>query len=355
MTDERDYTRLPDLITGCQRLISGLKEDGDEPKMYELMLNALQTQPDLVLPLFIGSIELAHQNLGQNRGSGSSATLFYPIDAAIRVTAKQKGLLPDRDPLSSSNWTEDDFIRVLALSGNEITKAAGNLTTCKNLPQRAAQMMWLIDQTGEISGNEKLAFIELGASKGLILDSLSSPQSFINWMEQTSSKPQAVYGQKMQDNKYPGIGVDLAIPSDDWALAMLLNDKSRLEVAKFMKNFPDRSTVVKGNALGFPKLPEIKNFLTDNSTSIPFIISCFMLYQLSEINRQMVINLSRNFLKENGGGYLLTTDIAKYVGYPDKAGGAVSWIENQDGKVISPKIFCQGDNLCKWEIIEEAK
>ena len=168
MTDERDYTRLPDLINGCQRLISGLKEDGDEPKMYEFMLNALQNQPELVLPMFIGSIELARQNLGQDRKSGSSATLFYPIDAAIRVTAKQKNMLPNRDPLSSGNWTEEDFIRVLTLNSNEIVEAAGNLTTCKNLPQRAAQMMWLIDQTEEIPINEKLAFIEIGASKGLI-------------------------------------------------------------------------------------------------------------------------------------------------------------------------------------------
>lgn len=355
MTDERDYTRLPDLINGCQRLISGLKEDGDEPRMYELMLGALQTQPDLVLPLFIGSIELARQNLGQNRRNGSSATLFYPVDAAIRVTAKQKNLLPGRDPLSSGNWTEDDFIRVLALSNDEITKAAGNLTTCKNLPQRAAQMMWLIDQTAEIPVDEKLAFIEIGASKGLILDALKKPLSFINWMGQIDSRPTTKYGEKIINNENPTIGVDLAIPGDDWALAMLLNDKSRSEVAQFMDKFPNRSTVVKGNALDFPKLPEIKNFMTVNSASVPFIISCCMLYQLSEINRQTAIKTSRDFLKENGGGYLLTTDIAKYVGYPDKAGGAVSWIENENGETVSPKIFCQGDNLCKWEIIKEGK
>ncbi|GEM_PF-5325964 len=355
MTNERDYTKLSDLIDGCQRLISGLKEDGDEPKMYEFMLSTLQTQPDLVLPLFIGSIELARQNLGQNRRSGSSATLFYPIDAAIRVTAKQKDMLPGRDPLSSGNWTEEDFIRVLALSNNEIVEAAGNLTTCKNLPQRATQMMWLIDQTGEIPINEKLAFIEIGASKGLILDALGNPQTFINWMEQTGSSPQIAYGEKIKANKYSAIGVDLAIPDDNWALAMLLNDKSRLEVARFMKDFPNRSTVVKGNALEFPELPEVKNFMSDNSSSVPFVISCFMLYQLSETNRQKVVKTSRDFLKEYGGGYLLTTDIAKYVGYPDKAGGAVSWIENENGEVVSPKIFCQGDNLCKWEIIEESK
>jgi len=355
MTDKRDYTRLPDLINGCQRLISGLKEDGDEPKMYEFMLNALQNQPELVLPMFIGSIELARQNLGQDRKSGSSATLFYPIDAAIRVTAKQKNMLPNRDPLSSGNWTEEDFIRVLTLNSNEIVEAAGNLTTCKNLPQRAAQMMWLIDQTEEIPINEKLAFIEIGASKGLILDSLRNPKSFINWMGQSGSSPKTKYGEKLGANKYPGIGVDLAIPSDDWALAMLLNDKSRLEVAQFMKDFPGRSTVVKGNALDFTKLPEIKNFIFANLPSVPFVISCFMLYQLCDTDRQKVVKTSRDFLKENGGGFLLTTDIAKYVGSPDKAGGAVSWIENENGEVVSPQIFCQGDNLCKWEVIKEAE
>lgn len=355
MADERDYTQLPDLINGCQRLISGLKEDGDEPRMYEFMLSTLQTQPGLVLPMFIGSIELAKQNLGQNRRNGSSATLFYPIDAAIRVTAKQKNMLPNRDPLSSGNWTEEDFIRVLTLNSNEIVEAAGSLTTCKNLPQRAAQMMWLIDQTEKIAVNEKLAFIEIGASKGLILDSLKNPKSFINWMGQSGSNPKTKYGEKLGRNKYSGIGVDLAIPSDDWALSMLLNNKSRFEVARFMKDFPGRSTVVKGNALDFAKLPEIKNFIFDNLPSVPFVISCFMLYQLSETSRQVVVKTARDFLKENGGGYLLTTDIAKYVGYPDKAGGAVSWIENENGEVISPKIFCQGDNLCKWEIIEELK
>lgn len=54
MANEKDYTRLPDLIDGCQRLISGLREDGDEPKMYEMILSILQNQPDLILPIFIG-------------------------------------------------------------------------------------------------------------------------------------------------------------------------------------------------------------------------------------------------------------------------------------------------------------
>ena len=216
-------------------------------------------------------------------------------------------------------------------------------------------MMWLIDQTGEIKANKELAFVEIGASKGLILDALKSPQSFINWMGQSGSSPKTKYGEKLGRDKYPGIGVDLTIPSEDWALAMLLNDKSRLEVTQFMKDFPDRSTVIKGDALEFPKLPEVKKFMSDNSFSVPFVISCCMLYQLSEINRKEVIQTSRSFLKEYGGGYLLTTDIAKYVGFPAKAGGAVSWIENEDGEVVSPKIFCQGDNLCKWEIIKEEK
>lgn len=357
MADERDYTRLPDLIDGCQRLISGLKEDGDEPRMYELILGVLRNQPDLILPIFVGSIQLSQEKLGQNRSSGSSATLFYPIDAAIRVTAKQNNMLPDRDPLSSGIWTDEDFTRVLALAGNEIIEAAGNLTTCKNLPQRAAQMMWLIDQAKEITAEKQLAFIELGASKGLILDALRNPQLFQDWMKQMYSNPSIaiVYGEKIKDKTFPAIGVDLAIPDDDWTLSMLLNDESRKEVGQFMKNFPDRSTVIRGNALEFSTLPEIKKFMADNLQSTPLLISCFMLYQLSDADRQAVIKTSRNFLKDYGGGYLLTTDIAKYVGFPDKAGGAVSWVENESGEVISPKIFCQGDNLCKWQIIEEEK
>lgn len=352
---ERDYTQLPDLIEGCQRLISGLKEDGDEPRMYELILGILQNQPDLILPIFIGSIQLSQEKFGQNRRSGSSATLFYPVDTAIRYTAKRKGLLGGRDPLSSGNWADEDLVRVLALAKTEIAETAGSLTTCKNLPQRTAQMMWLIDKTKEISAEDKLAFIELGASKGLILDALRNPQPFLDWMKQTDSNPLVVYGEKIKDKTFPAIGVDLAIPDDDWTEAMILNDKSRTEVSQFMKRFPDRSIVIKGDALKFPTLPEVKKFMSDNSPAAPFVISCFMLYQLSAADRETVIETSKSFLKQRGGGYLLTTDIAKYVGYPDKAGGAVSWIENQDGKVVSPRIFCQGDNLCKWEIIEEEK
>lgn len=354
---ERDYTRLPDLIEGCQRLISGLKEDGDEPKMYELMMGILRNQPDLILPIFTGSIQLSQEKLGQNRRSGSSATLFYPVDAAIRYTAKRKDLLKGRDPLCSSNWTAEDLAGILALAKSEIIEAAGSLTTCKNLPQRAAQMMWLIDQTEEIPANENLdlAFIELGASRGLILDALRNPQPFLDWMKQTDSNPAVVYGEKIKDKTFPAIGVDLAVPDDDWTEAMLLNDNSRREVAQFMKNFPDRSTVIKGDALEFPTLPEVKKFMSDNSLATPFVISCFMLYQLSAADRETVIKTSRGLLKQRGGGYLLTTDIAKYAGYPDMVGGAVSWIENEDGRVVSPRIFCQGDNLCKWEIIEEEK
>lgn len=189
----------------------------------------------------------------------------------------------------------------------------------------------------------------------MILDALKNPKSFIKWMEQTGFYPAVTYGEKVTNKTFPTIGVDLAVPDDDWTLAMLLNDKSRMEVSQFMRNFPDRSIVVKGNALKFPELPEIKKFISDNAQATPFIISCFMLYQLSADDRQAVIETSRKFLKECGGGYLLITDIAKYVGYPNKAGGAISWIEKEDGKVVSPKIFCQGDNLCKWQVIEETK
>ena len=80
----RDYTRLNDVARAIERLVAGLKEDGDESRMFELLGEILQRSPELLMPVLKDSISLAATRLGQERKAGSSATLLYPIDAAIR-------------------------------------------------------------------------------------------------------------------------------------------------------------------------------------------------------------------------------------------------------------------------------
>lgn len=344
---KRDYFRSEDVKSGLSRLVAGLKEDGDEYRMFELMGSVLDTQPDLFMTTVAGSIVEAARRTGQNRRCGSSATLFYPIDAAMRVIAKREGLVAN-DPLSAASWTTQAMVTTLESYGQQVVELAGSNTTSKNLPQRAAHILWLIDQTPEITAEQPLAFIEIGASGGLILDGLKNQRSFVTWMKDKGYRYD--YGSKESQQPSPAIGLDLVKPSLDWLEALVLEDGQRRETQDFIQVFP-RSQVITADARQINNLPEIEALVRSNPGAKPFVYSCFVFYQLPDEVRSAVIQSTRDFLNRLGGGYMLTSDIAKYMGYPEKVGGSVAWIENEEGEVISPKIFASKSTLTEWGVL----
>ncbi len=344
----RDYTRPNDVAQAIERLVAGLKEDGDEYKMFELMGEVLQQSPGLLMPVVSGSIDLAKQNLGQDRKSGSSATLLYPVDAAVRVIARRLQLL-DTDPFSAQNWDVQKITAILRQYPVKIIDLAGNNTTSKNLPQRAAHLLWLLDQCPLIEPGQKLSFLEIGASGGLILDALQQPKKFQQWMSANGYRSD--FAQKIDPNKINStLGLDLVKPDLDWLQAVILEDDLRDETTQFIYDFV-RSQVIAESATNLTRSTEVNGFLNKNQSAFTIIFSCFVFYQLDDQTRQEVTQQARTLLRQQGGGLLIISDIAKYRGFPDKAGGCVSWVEDQDGRQVSPRILLSKSTLTEWEEI----
>lgn len=346
----RDYTQISDVNQGLRRLISGIREDGDETRMFELLSQVLDVNPEVIMPVICGSIEVANQQLNQNRRSGSSATLIYPIDAAIRLVAKRNNLfgLNNPDHLSAKNWGVSMVKQVLANYPDQVVDLAGNNTTSKNLPQRAAHILWLLDQCTLVQKEQPLAFIEIGASGGLVLDALKKPINFREWMQKKGYRTD--YGKKATpDIGYQTLGVDLRRPDLDWLQAIISEDYLRQEISDFITIF-DRSNVIEENATCLEQSKDVSNFLKTTENCLPVIFSCFVFYQLDEETSQQITESARSILKQQGGGLFIVSNIAKYRGFPEKAGGCASWVEDENGQRVSPRILLSKSTLTEWEI-----
>jgi hypothetical protein len=344
----RDYARQNDVAQAIERLVAGLKEDGDECRMFECMSEVLQKNPELLMPIVRGSIDLAQRKLGQDRRSGSSATLLYPVDAAVRVIAKRLQLL-EADPLSASSWDAQKVAAVLRRYPAEVIDLAGSNTTSKNLPQRAAHILWLLDQCPLVQPGQQLCLLEIGASGGLILDALKQPKKFQQWMETKGYRSD--FAQKTNPIQINStLGVDLVQPELDWLQAVILEDDLRDETTEFISEFTRSQVVVEG-AANLTRSVIVDDFLSKNRSALPVIFSCFVFYQLDDKTRLEVTEQARSLLKQQGGGLLIVSDIAKYRGLPDKAGGCVSWVEDQDGQQVSPRILLSKSTLTEWEEI----
>ncbi|MBP7774938.1 DUF2332 family protein [Candidatus Woesebacteria bacterium] len=343
---QRDYTRASDVVQAIERLVAGLKEDGDEYRMFELLGSVVKEDPDVLMPVICGSIDLAQRKLAQSRKDGSSATLLYPIDAAIRVTAQRKMLL-ETNPLSAGSWNVQKVLDVLRLYPAEVIELAGSNTTSKNLPQRAAHLLWLLDQCPLVQQEQSLTFLEIGASGGLILDALQQPTQFKQWMQ--SSGYRSDFGLKSDPSRSNRTyGIDLVKPELDWLQAIILEDELRRETTEFIEKF-SRSQVSVESATNLSGSESVANFLAESAGSLPVVFSCFVFYQLDAAVREDVTNQARAVLKKQGGGLLIVSDIAKYRGFPDKSGGCVSWVEDQDGRRVSPRILLSKSTLTEWE------
>lgn len=345
----RDYmNNVSDVAQAIERLVAGLKEDGDEYRMFALLGTVLRARPDIVMPIVRDSIVLAQERLGQNRASGSSATLLYPIDAAVRTLARRTQFMLT-DSLSANNWDETKLIEMMWRFPTEIAELAGSNTTSKNLPQRAAHLLWMLDQCPLVRPNQQFSFLEIGASGGLILDALQQPLKFRNWMNGQGYRSD--FTDCCDKNRInQTLGIDLVKPELDWLQAVILEDGLRSETTKFIGEFA-RSEVITADATALNQNERVQQFFARRGNNLPVIFSCFVFYQLDESTRTAVSQQARELLQSMGGGLFIVSDIAKYRGYPDKAGGCVSWIEDQDGNQVSPAIMATKSTLTEWEVL----
>jgi len=181
----------------------------------------------------------------------------------------------------------------------------------------------------------------------LILDAFRQPSQFKKWYAKQPSaqlSQRIPFGEKLVRPQYPTLGLDIAAPDMDWNFANILDEGIRKEIRDFISTFPTRSNVVIQDARNIRQIPEVTNLMTDSYPSIPVVISCFMLYQVPQPARYELQRSVREFLKSQGGGFFIKTDIAKYMGRPEMA---------EDETVISPTILLRGKTISQWDIITE--
>lgn len=343
---KRDYNRIGDAREGMHRLINSFAEDKKaEASIFKIMNLLLIEEPELTMSIIQGSIEAAKEKLGQDRSSGSSATLFYPIETATKLIALKKGVLPE--PLSAKSWDVSVLTTMFRLYPKEIVDLAGSNTTSLNLPQRAGHILWMIDQIESIPELQNFIFLEIGASAGLILDGLKNPSRFMDWMKTQGYTVN--YGSKTNSTENAVMGLDLVIPTEDWARAVIPGDNLREEVENFMSKFY-RSKIIQGDATELDSNIDVINHFKDNS-GIAFIYSCSAFYQIPENVRNRIRLSVRTLLDRCGGGYFMLTDFASNMGFPDIPVGSVSWVENHKTEIVSPKILTSGQTLTNWTVI----
>lgn len=342
------YANVEEIDKALLWAISDLGGSSDNPTSFEMLREVLKQQPGLVVNLVTGSVVTARENLGQERENDPPSIMLGAIDAAIKVIGHQKGLFPGDDAFSPNNWTVETLIHVLSQYGNELIELAGNNTTSKNIPHRASYMLWLIDQCPSIPHNPTFAFVELGASGGLILDALKRPHQFALWMKTKGYETSSAHKFSSRDLNVT-IGVDLVIPSTDWLKALILTDSDREEIIEFINQF-ERSIVIKGDVTQLHYLGPVMTYLDYNRNKTPFIFSTSTFYQLTPAQRETTITSARSILQSLGGGYILIADMGKNRGYPGIERN-VAWIENERGEVLTPRIKTVNQNGTKWELI----
>lgn len=343
---QRDYNNLTDAKNGIRRLVNSFAEDKKaEASIFVFIDTLLTEEPDLAMSVIRGSIESAKQKLGQDRSGGSSATLFYPIETATKLIALKKAVLPD--PFLSKSWNVSNLKMMFELYSNDIIELSGSNTTSLNLPQRAGHILWMIDQIESIPESQSITFLEIGASAGLILDGLKDPSRFSEWMQEKGYRTD--YGQKTKTTKNAVMGLDLVIPGEDWAKAVIPGDALRNEVNDFMSKF-SRSKIIQADATKLDSnIDVIEHF--DTKENIPFIYSCAAFYQMPETVRNSIRQSAKILLDRLGGGYFMLTDFASNMGFPDIPVGSASWVENHKGEIVSPKIITAGQTLTNWTVV----
>lgn len=342
------YDTAEEVAAALSWAISNLGATGDNTRSFEMLLEVMKVRPALIVDIVKASIVAARENLGQEREGKVPAAMLGTIDAAIKVVGHQKGLFKGEDAFSIDNWTNEILIEVLSQYSPEIIALAGENTTSKNIPHRAAYILWLIDQCPDIPQNPSFSFVELGSSGGLILDALKSPHTFATWMKNNGQDLDIARKFSPTDVNQT-LGVDLVIPSTDWLKALILTDSDRAEIIDFINQF-ERSNLIEGDATNLQNLAPVTAYFDQNRDKIPFIFSTSMFYQITAAQRDTILVSARKMLQDLGGGYILIADSGINRGFPDIERN-VAWIENEKGQVLSPRIKTVNQNGTKWEVI----
>lgn len=333
---------------------------GFDISMHSAILQAWHEDPYLISK-FINTYAKA-RSIEQN--PDNLPTLFYPLESAMRFVANKYKVFDDSEnhltTLESESWNSDRVILMFSEFSNEVIETAATRTMAKNLPHRAAFLLWLLGQDSELYSqlnNHPWNIIELGASSGLLTTAMCDIEGFIEW---TKNQQSMIYANNLMHSiklpipsKIRGVGIDMAPSEDDWTLACIDRDNLREETKEFINIFSDaRKPIIKGNAEQFVELPEVETFLDESEPdAITIIIISMFLYQLPKPVLDELRLTLKNFISKQNSIVLIAD--SKRIFNP-QIPGWLAWIENSQGKV-GPTIELKEEPELQWILVEDDK
>lgn len=237
------------------------------------------------------------------KDSGKSvADAVFVYLAAIRYLNADAGSRFDQATiLDNSDWhTNLDLF--LVQNHNQLLQLCRTRTNQVNIPQRAFP---LLDLLAIEYGSQPLHIIELGASLGLIgqylLEYGRYETEFAKLFGMQQQKPLG----KPKCLSYTGI--DRFSPDPAWTLACIPDpaERSRLQNFLHLAHIPEHWRLVQADAADFAKLLETaptKN--AREETSIPIILSSYMLYQNSATVQGNLIKTIQDFCATHNGHWI---------------------------------------------------
>src|SRR3989344_2787862 len=176
MIERQQFGNEIEFFSFCTERIKGMAQaNGNNTTSLDAFAYGLQKKPEIVVSVIKESNEIALQELDQNRWSTSSMILC--VETALRYVASQY----DAKLLYPSEWNTEKFLYYMENYQKQITESAGKNVLGRNLPQRAAWMIYLLNKSNNLSSSS--FFIEIGAASGYILDALSKPNKFKEWIQ----------------------------------------------------------------------------------------------------------------------------------------------------------------------------
>lgn len=336
----KDFPTRAEFYKFCLQRITAMAEaNGNSTASLNSLVVALDTDPNSVTSIFDQLLEIARESLGQDRETSSSLVLY--IDTAMRALAA----LDDPGLLLPSVWTPQLAEDYLKKKGEEISILAGENTLGRNVPHRAAWMLYLLQQSKNLAPN--LSFIELGSSAGFILDALKEPKRFAQWLQRSQ-------GTRIDfdiERTSGGKGYDLVPPPNiNWALASLGDDNVITDVQDFLTNFPTKSSIVAGDILAEDIWSTIYSqaYQSASTNLRPVIIASEMLYQLKPENRAEIIARIKTLIADTNGLFL-RSDGGQYMGYPDLDMYTVAELRDENFDLICPQLALFDKYRTQWK------
>ena len=259
------------------------------------------------------------------------------VETALRYVASQY----DAKLLYPSEWNTEKFLYYMENYQKQITESAGKNVLGRNLPQRAAWMIYLLNKSNNLSSSS--FFIEIGAASGYILDALSKPNKFKEWIQDNHDVTESMFFNQeliLPENTAGSFGVDLLPPNELWSLASLGDDEAIKKVQNFRNVFSKNVNIVKGNVLDENMWAVVQNKAIDASKNgqTPIIIASEMLYQIPIPGRQQVLEQIRS-LTQSTDGLFLRSDGGQYMELPQYENYTVGELRNSQWQVIGKRLL----------------